>query len=388
MGYQREKTLFFVCSSLLIHEKLVKRIHSHLKVFLNMISSNEQTSEEICDTEHPFKVQTCSQYEIDSNDPSKMSPQVHLAHNYVRWIRGPAKIVMNHMSNVIDTYTETKYIDLTIRQVIQQELDKQANYHHRLKSPFIEITSDWFVEGENANPGFISTSIWMRDPQNRRILVKTHGHPLCAVNEWLAYVLGEQLELPVNEVQIGIYRNHLVTLHTDIAQANEKTISFMDLPKQMRQRLLTHPILYSMDLFDHIIQNVDRTPGNILLTIRNTDNINDPTTTLKIHFIDHSFSFGVGKHDVISAIACKLHSKHLSVGKFDSVDQATKFTRYINKLHPEEHVSIRKTLNQFAKITDETFQSWMAQIQGLLSTNQYSRILDVLCRQRDIAINL
>ncbi|CAF1081354.1 unnamed protein product [Rotaria sordida] len=325
---------------------------------------------------------------IDSNTTSRISHKIRLSHNYIRWIRGPAKIMMNGMTHVADVYTQGIHINGAVVQAIKQGLDKQkqnAMTKNSLKSAFTEITPDWTFEGENADRGFISVSIWMRDPQGRRILVKTHGHPLSAVNEWLAYILGRSLGLPVNEVQIAIYLNKLVSLHTDIANENEKTITFMDLPKQTRKSLLTYSIMESMDLFDHIIQNVDRTPRNILITMPNTTAITDDTSILKIHLIDHSFCFGVGKRDVISAIACKLHSKYLSVVKFDPIDEGRKFEQYLNKLPIADRTIIRNTLNRFAAITDDQFDSWMNEVRDLLSSSQYNRIHDVLCRQRDIA---
>lgn len=36
----------------------------------------------------------------------------------------------------------------------------------------MEITSDWHFEGTNANRGFSSRPIWMRNPQGQRILIK------------------------------------------------------------------------------------------------------------------------------------------------------------------------------------------------------------------------
>lgn len=323
---------------------------------------------------------------IDFNTTSKINHKIHLSHNYIRWIRGPAKKLIHGMTHATEIYTQRKNISDTIVQTVRQGLNKQQQTINNVFKPlFAEITSDWMFEGENTDPGFISASLWMRNPQNQRILVKTHGHPLCAVNEWLAYILGKLLHLPVNEVQIAIYQSKLVTLHTDIAHENEKTLMFMDLPKQIQRRLLTYPIMESMDLFDHIIQNVDRTPRNILITMSNTTAVIDDMTALKIHLIDHSFSFGVGKHDIINAIACKLHSKHFSVVKFDPTEEGRKFEQYLNKLPIADHTLIEKTLNYFAAITDDEFNRWMTEVRDLLSLNQYNRIYDVLRRQRDIA---
>lgn len=329
---------------------------------------------------------------IDSNTTSKVTHKVRLSHNYIRWIRGPAKVLINGMTHATGKYTQRKNISDAVVQAVKQGLIKQKqntmeqqSNNNSLKPVFTEITSDWIFEGENADPGFISASIWVRDPQSRRILVKTQGHPLSAVNEWLAYALGKTLHLPVNEVQIAIYQNKLVSLHTDIAYENEKTITFMELPKQKRKTLLTYPIMESMDLFDHIIQNVDRTPRNILTTMPNATTVIDDTATLKIHLIDHSFCFDVGKHDFISPMSCKLHSKHFSVVKFDPIDEGRKFEQYLNKLPIADRTLISKTLNNFATITNDQFNSWMTEVHDLLSPSQYDRIHAVLHRQRDIA---
>lgn len=321
---------------------------------------------------------------IGSNTTSRITRKIRLSHNYVQWIRGPAKKMVNGVTHVADVYTQRKDIDDTVVQAVKQGLIQQK-LNPSTQSVFAEMTSNWKFEGENADRGFISASIWMRDPQGRRILVKTQGHPLSAVNEWLAYILGETLGLPVNEVQIAIYQNKLVTLHTDIAHENEKTVTFMELPKLTRKILLTYPIMGSMDLFDHIIQNVDRTPRNILITMPDTTARASDPAYLKIHLIDHSFSFGVGKREVISAIACKLHSKHLSVVKFDPIDIGRKFEQYLSKLPIPDRIVIRKTLTNFAAITDDQLDSWMTKVQDLLSTSQYKRIYDALSRQRDIA---
>lgn len=318
------------------------------------------------------------------NTAAKITRKIRLSHNYVQWIRGPAKKMVDGVTHVTDAYTQRKDIDDAVVQAVKQGLIQQK-LNPSGKSAFAEITSDWKFEGENADRGFISASIWMRDPQGRRILVKTQGHPLSAVNEWLAYVLGESLGLPVNEVQIAIYQNKLATLHTDIAHRNEKTMLFMELPKLTRKLLLTYPIMGSMDLFDHIIQNVDRTPRNILVTMPDTNGLTGDPAYLKIHLIDHSFCFGVGKREVISAIACKLHSKHFSVVKFDPIDTGRKFEQYLGRLPMSDRILMRKTLTNFAAITDDQYDSWMIKMQDLLSTSQYRRIYDALSRQRDIA---
>lgn len=329
---------------------------------------------------------------IGSDAVPKVTHKVRLAHNYIHWIRGPAKVMIHGATNVVDMYTQGKCISDAVVQAVMQGLAKQRqNAMERQTSNssfqpvFAEITPDWTFEGKNVDRGFISASVWMRDPRDRRILVKTQGHPLCAVNEWLGFIIGRELGLPVNEVQIAIYQNKLVTLHTDIAHENEKTIVFMDLPKEIRKILLSHPIMESMDLFDHIIQNVDRTARNILITMPNTTAIANDIRTLKIHLIDHSFSFGVGKRHVIGAIACKFHSKHFSVVKFDPIDEERKFEQYLKKVPIVDRTLIRKTLNHFAAITDDQFNSWMTEVCDLLSATQYIRIHDVLRRQRDLA---
>lgn len=321
---------------------------------------------------------------IGSNTTSRITRKIRLAHNYIRFIRGPAKKMVNGVTHVTEAYTQRKDIDESILQAVRQGLTKQkTNQSHN--STFAEITSDWKYEGENVDRGFISASLWMRDPQGRRILAKIQGHPLSAVNEWLAYVIGESLDLPVNRIQIGIYQNKLVTLHTDVAHENETTTTFMDLPKLTRKILLTYPIMGSMDLFDHVIQNVDRTARNILITMPETSALASDPSYMKIHFIDHSFCFGVGKREVISAIACKLHSKHLSVVKFDPINAGRKFEQYLTKLPILDRITIRKTLINFAAITDDQLSNWMNKVQDLLSNGQFNRIYDVLVRQRDIA---
>ena len=276
---------------------------------------------------------------IGSNTTSRITRKIRLSHNYIRYIRGPARKMVNGVIHVTEVYTQRKDVDEEIVQAVKQGLTKQKN-SQSTKSVFAEITSDWKYDGENTDRGFISVSLWMRDPQ---------GHPLFAVKEWLAYVLGESLDLPVNRVQIAIYQNKLVTLHTDVAHENETTTSFMDLPKLTRKILLTYPIMGSMDLFDH------------------------------------SFSFGVGKREVISAIACKLHSKHLSVVKFDPINVGRKFEQYLSKLPILGRITTRKTLINFAAITDDQFNNWMNKVQDLVSNRQHNRIYDVLVRQRDIA---
>jgi hypothetical protein len=293
--------------------------------------------------------------------------------------------------HMIDVMAQGTHISEGVGKVVREELTKQKemgkdqqNIGNLLKPAFVEITSDWIYEGENSDRGFTSPSIWMRDPQGRRILVKTQEHPLCAANEWLAYVLGQVLGLPVNEVQIALYKNDLVTLHTDVSQADEKIITFMDLPKQIKKQLLTESALQCMDLFDHIIQNVDRNPRNILITMPNSATFDDDISKMKIHLIDHSSSFGMGKLNAISIVASKFHSQHLAVVKFNPIVQAKKFELYLSKLPKTNLILISKILNRFAAVTDDQFNGWITDIQNLLSSSQYNRIYKVLYRQRDI----
>jgi hypothetical protein len=142
--------------------------------------------------------------------------------------------------------------------------------------------------------------------------------------------------------------------------------------------------MQSMDLFDHFIQNVDRNPTNILITISNKTNIYDQNAKLKIFLIDHSSCFGMGKLNGISVIASKFHSRHLSVVKFDPIDQANKFYRYLNKIPTTDTILLRNTLIRFAQINDKQIDNWMTEIQDLLSSSQYNRIHTLLYRQRDI----
>ena len=366
--------------------QLLKKDMEDLKTKLSDISMNNQIRLSQGKEENGTYPEGEEMIEVNgSNTASKVTHKVRLAHNYIRWIRGPAKVLMNGITDVVDIHTQGKYVSDAVLQAVMHGLAKQQTNNSSFELVFAEITPAWMFEGENVDRGFISASVWMHDPQDRRILVKIQGHPLCAVNEWLAYIIGRELGLPVNEVQIAIYQNKLVTLHTDIAHENEKTIVFMDLPKEMGKALLTYPIMESMDLFDHIIQNVDRTPRNILITMPNTIAIADDTTTLKIHLIDHSFCFGVGKRCVVGPIACKFQSKHFSVAKFDPIHEGRKFEQHLNQLPILDRTLTRKTLNRFAAFTNDQFSSWMTEICDLLSSSQYIRIHDVLCRKRDIA---
>ncbi|CAF2800774.1 unnamed protein product [Rotaria sp. Silwood2] len=330
---------------------------------------------------------------IDSNTTSKISHKIRFSNNIVRWLRGPFRVMVDGTMHVVDLCAQGTRISDNVVQAVKQELARQKKEtaieqetaSRSVKQVFAEITPDWTFEGGNTDRGFTSESIWMRDPQGRRVLVKTQDHPLCAANERLAYTLGGLLGLPINEVQIAIYQNKLVTLHTDVANENEKSVTFMDLPKQIRKKLLTNPILESMDLFDRIVHNVDRNQRNILITVSKTDALDDENTKLKMHLIDHASCFGLGKLNVISIIACKFHSNHLSVVTFDPIEKAKKFEQYLNKLPIADRALIKKTLRRFAAITDDQFDSCITEVQSLLSSSQYNRIHDVLYRQRDVA---
>jgi hypothetical protein len=318
----------------------------------------------------------------DSNVTSRISQKIHLSNNIIRWLRGPAKIMFDGTMHVFDLFAQGTHISDAAIQAVKRGYDKQKQISP--KQTFVEVTSDWTFEGENSNRGFNSPSIWMRDPQGRRILFKIQGHPLCAANEWLAYTLGKQLGLPVNEVQISIYQNNLVSLHTDVAHEHEKTLTFMELPRQTRRILLTDTIMGCMDLFDHMIQNADRNQRNILITMSNTTTIDD-AEKMKIHLIDHASCFGMGKFSIISLIACKFHTNHLSIYKFDPINEARKFKHYLCRIPVADRKLIGNTLNRLAAITNNQFDNWMNEIQDLLSPSQYNRIQDVLYRQRDIA---
>ena len=328
--------------------------------------------------------------EVGFDLTSKSTRKIRLANSIVNYLKGPFKVMVDGTMHMVDVMAQGTHISEGVVKVVKEELIKQKemgkdqqNTGNSLKPAFAEITSDWIYEGENSDRGFSSPSIWMRDPQGRRILVKTQEHPLCAANEWLAYALGQVLGLPVNEVQIALYKNDLVTLHTDVSQADEKTITFMDLPKQIKNQLLTGSALQCMDLFDHIIQNVDRNPRNILITMPNSATFDD-ISKMKIHLIDHSSCFGMGKLNAISIVASKFHSQHLAVVKFNPIEQAKKFELYLSKLPKTNRVLISKILNRFAAVTDDQFNGWITEIQNLLSSGQYNRIYNVLYRQRDI----
>ena len=124
--------------------------------------------------------------------------------------------------------------------------------------------------------------------------------------------------------------------------------------------------------------------GRGLRAMAPTD-INDNIAKVKVYFIDHSNCFGMGKLNGISLIASKFHSNHLAVVKFDPIQKSQQFEQYLIKLPVEDRPLISKTLNRFGTITNEQFDSWMSEIQDLLSPSQYNRIHRVLYRQRDIA---
>ncbi|CAF1145764.1 unnamed protein product [Rotaria sp. Silwood1] len=302
---------------------------------------------------------------IGASTTPRISQKIHLSNNIVHWLRGPFKVMVDGTLHMVDVFARGSHVSDDILQAVRKGIarQKQMEMKHQttnnsLKPAFAEITSDWTLEGQNPDQGFSNVSIWMRDPQGQRILVKIQEHPLCAANEWLAYILGMTLGLSVNEAQISVYKNDLVTLHSDIANENEKTITFMELPKQRRKTLLTDPTIESMDLLDHIIENVDRNPRNILITMPKNAPIDDDTANLKMHLIDHTSCFGMGKLNIISLVACKLHSPHLAVVKFDPIEKAKKFAQYLSKLPVADRILMKKTLNRFAAITDEQFDNW------------------------------
>ncbi|CAF4312958.1 unnamed protein product [Rotaria sp. Silwood2] len=329
---------------------------------------------------------------IGASTTPRISRKIRLSNNIVHWLQGPLKLMVDGTLHMVDVFARGTHISDDVLQAVKKRIArqkqmemKQQTTNNSLKPAFAEITSDWTFEGQNPDQGFSNASIWMRDPQSQRILVKIQDHPLCAANEWLVYILGVTLGLSVNEAQISVHKDDLVTLHSDIANENEKTITFMELPKERRKTLLTDPTIESMDLLDHIIDNVDRNPRNILITMPKNAPIDDDTAKLKIHLIDHTSCFGMGKLKGISLVACKFHSPHLAVVKFDPIEKAKKFAQYLSKLPVADRILMKKTLNRFAAITDDQFDNWLTEIQDLLSPSQYDRIRDVLYRQRDIA---
>lgn len=319
--------------------------------------------------------------EITSDDSvRKSNSKIHLSNNIVRVMRGPLKVMLNGTIHIVENCAKDNPIDENLIKSIQSIQNEIS------QSPYIEINSDWIYLGENEDKGFTSDSFWMKNPCQQRVLIKCQDLSLCAANEWLAFVLGKHIGLNVNQVQIGIYQNKLVTIHQDVKQENENILTFMDLPKKFQKILLTDPILLTMYFFDKIIQNVDRNPRNILLTHSNTIKLDQDTNIkFKIHFIDHSSAFGMGKLNGISVMASKLHTQHLSIKKFHPNLQAKKFDKFISKIHLNDRVLIKKTLIKFASIDDQLFLCWLNQIQPLLTNSQYQRILRVLILQRDIA---
>ncbi|CAF1290767.1 unnamed protein product [Adineta steineri] len=333
---------------------------------------------------------------VNSDSTLRINQKIRLSNNIVRWLRGPIKVMLDGTMHAVDVCAQGTHISDSALQAVKQGLDKQKMtlskeeeeeiVNNSMKYPFIEITSEWKFQEENSDRGYSSPSIWMINKKNKtRFLFKIQELPLCAANEWLAYVLGRYLGLPINQVQISIYENNLITIHKHVAKHNEKTITFMDLPKQKRRTILTYPIIECMDLFDKIIQNVDRNPRNILITILKTNHINDENIKLKIHLIDHSSCFGMGKLNGISVVASKFHSNHLAIVKFDPIHKSKQFEKYLKKHPIEDRPLISKTLHRFATITDFQFDSWINQIKDLLSISQYNRIQNVLRKQRDIA---
>jgi hypothetical protein len=203
--------------------------------------------------------QNSEEHMIEINDSGiipKISQKIRLSNNTVSIMKGPLRVMVDGTIHAIEVCAKETNENSNFIQAVKQGLEKQ-NKDNSLNKVFTQITSDWILQGENPDKGFSSTSIWMRNPQDQRILVKIQDLPICAANEWIAYILGKYLGLPVNQVQIAIYKNNLVTLHNDVSNKNEKIISFVDLPKYIQKILLKSPIIEQMDLFDRIIQNVD-----------------------------------------------------------------------------------------------------------------------------------
>lgn len=330
---------------------------------------------------------------VGTSSSGTINHKIHFSNNIVSWLRGPLKLMVDGTIHAVEVFArETDASEKIVRAVEQglarqkQMTDGQSDANNNdMKPVYTEVTSEWTFEGENDDKGFSSPSFWMRDPDGRRFLVKLQDHPLGAANEWLAYVLGVRMGLSVNQVFIAIHENKLVSLHADVMGENEKVITFMDLPKPVKKSLIKDPVMGSMDIFDHIIQNVDRNPRNILITYPSDGDLEDENTAMKMHLIDHTACFGLGKLNAISIFASKLHSEHLAVVKFDPVDKAKKFEQFLTKIPVTDRLLIRKTLNRFAAIPDEQFATWLIEIQDFLSKTQYERIRDVLQRQRDVA---
>ncbi|CAF3956900.1 unnamed protein product [Adineta steineri] len=329
---------------------------------------------------------------LDPNKPRKVTEKIRLSNNIIRLVRGPFELMIRGLMYATDKCAEVVGRSETSMRAVQRGLDtqKQNAIEHQttytpFKPPYTELTSDWKFESENSDQGLSSITVWIRDPQGRRILLKTEDNPLSAANEWLCYVLGRVIGLPVNEVQIAMYKDVLVTLHTDVAREDEKMTTFMDLPKQKREILLGEPIIACMDLFDRIIQDADRNQRNILLTMPKTTNINDDNAKLRVHFVDHGACFGMAKLNGISVIYTKYHNHHLAVVPFDPKKKSKQFEKYLKKLPKADRPLIGKTLYRFASINNNQFDSWITAIEDLLTSSQYNRILSVLYQQRDIA---
>ena len=354
---------------------------SHLLLKLRSPSILDLTENQIVEVEDDNETAGRT---IDLNSDSKISHKIHL-NNTVAYLRGPLRVMKDGSIHLIEVIAQGTHISDSVIQAVKQSTARQnqkvsagTSHHNTLPPTFVEITSEWQFEGENSHRGFSGQSIWLRDPEGKRVLVKTHDHPFCAVNEWLAYALAIALGLPINKIQISTYRNNIVTLHTDIADQNEETMTLMDLPRPLRKKLMADPIMESMDIFDHILQNVDRNPTNILITIPKGTNIKDPAAKPKIYLIDHSACFGMGHLSTIRFVAYKLHSHHLVVVKFDPAKEARKFEQYLLRLPTADRALIGNTLNRFAKIIDDQFDGWLTEVQDLLTTPEHDRVGEVL----------
>ena len=322
----------------------------------------------------------------------KTRHKAHLSNNIIRIVRGPLKDMIHQTMVAIDVYgRELRPIELIQQAVLNglerqnRRLAQQQRQRNALKPAYTQITSDWTFEGENDDQGLSSISIWMRNPHGQRCLVKTEDHPLSAANEWLVYVLGRTIGLPINVVQIALYQDQLVTLHIDVTGADEKMITYMDSPREKRKLLLYEPLLLRMEVLDRLVQNVDRNQRNILITIPKAADINADPLQMKIHFVDHGASFGMHKLNAIGIVASKLHCNRIGVISFEPEEEAQTFDHYLNKLSVEDRPFISDMLNRFAAITDKHLQRWMNEIKDLLTTDQYHRISEVLRLKRDVA---
>ena len=117
---------------------------------------------------------------IDSNTTPRVAKQIRLSNNIIRLVRGPFKTILDDTMHAIDVYTEEINTSNVVVAAVKQGWDKQKRMaiaeqmnRNALKPPFMEITSDWMFEGTNANQGLSSRTIWMRNPQGQRILIKT-----------------------------------------------------------------------------------------------------------------------------------------------------------------------------------------------------------------------